>query len=145
MAYPTPATSGAGLTGVWTPFGSGRIPLISGGRRLFLGGAQEANFRSLVGFLPFRSSRPCSLRVSIGSEPLSSFNLCGLNTFRVGGFSYGVSTGVLLGPPVTPFFLTCLQLLDVLNAHFQQVFGITKLQSTMLQLAYFVRNRDCIY
>jgi hypothetical protein len=33
-----------------------------------------------------------------------------------------------------------LQLLDVLNAHFQQVFGITKLQSTMLQLAYFVRS-----
>jgi fucose permease len=31
------------------------------------------------------------------------------------------------------------QLLDVLNAHFQQVFGINKLQSTMLQLAYFVR------
>lgn len=32
------------------------------------------------------------------------------------------------------------QLLDVLNAHFQQVFGINKLQSTMLQLAYFVRT-----
>jgi fucose permease len=30
------------------------------------------------------------------------------------------------------------QLLDVLNSHFQQVFGITKLQSTLLQLAYFV-------
>ncbi|KAF5322584.1 hypothetical protein D9619_001515 [Psilocybe cf. subviscida] len=28
-------------------------------------------------------------------------------------------------------------LLDVLNAHFQQVFGITKTQSTLLQLAYF--------
>lgn len=31
------------------------------------------------------------------------------------------------------------QLLDVLNAHFQKVFGISKLQSTLLQLAYFVR------
>lgn len=30
-----------------------------------------------------------------------------------------------------------VQLLDVLNAHFQQVFGITKTQSTLLQLAYF--------
>ena len=31
------------------------------------------------------------------------------------------------------------QLLDVLNAHFQQVFGIDRTQSTLLQLAYFVR------
>lgn len=30
------------------------------------------------------------------------------------------------------------QLLDVLNAHFQTVFGISKLQSTLLQFAYFV-------
>ncbi|KAH9485255.1 Glucose/galactose transporter [Psilocybe cubensis] len=30
-----------------------------------------------------------------------------------------------------------LQLLDVLNAHFQKVFGISKTQSTLLQLAYF--------
>ena len=39
-------------------------------------------------------------------------------------------------------FVAChyRKLLDVLNAHFQQVFGITKLQSTMLQLAYFVRT-----
>lgn len=29
------------------------------------------------------------------------------------------------------------QLLDVLNAHFQTVFGINKVQSTLLQLAYF--------
>ena len=29
-------------------------------------------------------------------------------------------------------------LLDVLNSHFQTIFGITKLQSTLLQLAYFV-------
>lgn len=29
------------------------------------------------------------------------------------------------------------QLLDVLNAHFQTIFGITKTQSTLLQLAYF--------
>ena len=42
------------------------------------------------------------------------------------------------------FGLSCLfdrrflQLLDVLNSHFQTVFGITKLQSTLLQLAYFV-------
>lgn len=42
------------------------------------------------------------------------------------------------------FFLTRFQLLDVLNAHFQQVFGINKLQSTMLQLAYFVGTRDFI-
>jgi FHS family L-fucose permease-like MFS transporter len=33
--------------------------------------------------------------------------------------------------------LISLQLLDVLNAHFQTVFGITKLQSTLLQVAYF--------
>jgi len=41
---------------------------------------------------------------------------------------------------VTTLFFTwgfAYGLLDVLNAHFQQVFGITKLQSTMLQLAYF--------
>ncbi|KAH9171191.1 MFS general substrate transporter [Lactarius sanguifluus] len=41
---------------------------------------------------------------------------------------------------VTTLFFTwgfSYGLLDVLNAHFQQVFGITKLQSTMLQLAYF--------
>ena len=31
-----------------------------------------------------------------------------------------------------------VQLLDVLNSHFQTVFGISKLQSTLLQLAYFV-------
>ena len=29
--------------------------------------------------------------------------------------------------------------MDVLNSHFQEVFGISKLQSTLLQLAYFVR------
>jgi hypothetical protein len=29
------------------------------------------------------------------------------------------------------------QLLDVLNAHFQNIFGISKVQSTLLQLAYF--------
>ena len=33
-----------------------------------------------------------------------------------------------------------VQLLDVLNSHFQQVFGISKVQSTLLQLAYFVRR-----
>ncbi|KAG9316695.1 major facilitator superfamily domain-containing protein [Chiua virens] len=41
---------------------------------------------------------------------------------------------------VTTLFFTwgfAYGLLDVLNAHFQQVFGISKLQSTMLQLAYF--------
>ncbi|KZT11004.1 MFS general substrate transporter [Laetiporus sulphureus 93-53] len=41
---------------------------------------------------------------------------------------------------VTSLFFTwgfAYGLLDVLNAHFQVVFGITKLQSTMLQLAYF--------
>ncbi|KAF8556322.1 MFS general substrate transporter [Imleria badia] len=41
---------------------------------------------------------------------------------------------------VTTLFFTwgfAYGLLDVLNAHFQTVFGITKLQSTMLQLAYF--------
>ena len=31
-----------------------------------------------------------------------------------------------------------MQLLDVLNAHFQVIFGIGKTQSTLLQLAYFV-------
>ncbi|KIK28006.1 hypothetical protein PISMIDRAFT_91885, partial [Pisolithus microcarpus 441] len=42
---------------------------------------------------------------------------------------------------VTSLFFTwgfAYGLLDVLNAHFQTVFGISKLQSTMLQLAYFV-------
>ncbi|KAI0317204.1 MFS general substrate transporter [Amylostereum chailletii] len=41
---------------------------------------------------------------------------------------------------VTTLFFTwgfAYGLLDVLNSHFQQVFGITKLQSTLLQLAYF--------
>jgi FHS family L-fucose permease-like MFS transporter len=41
---------------------------------------------------------------------------------------------------VTTLFFTwgfAYGLLDVLNAHFQTVFGITKLQSTLLQLAYF--------
>ncbi|EPQ57691.1 hypothetical protein GLOTRDRAFT_39181, partial [Gloeophyllum trabeum ATCC 11539] len=41
---------------------------------------------------------------------------------------------------VTSLFFTwgfAYGLLDVLNSHFQTVFGITKLQSTMLQLAYF--------
>ncbi|KAG1716647.1 hypothetical protein ID866_525 [Astraeus odoratus] len=41
---------------------------------------------------------------------------------------------------VTTLFFTwgfSYGLLDVLNAHFQTVFGISKLQSTMLQLAYF--------
>lgn len=41
---------------------------------------------------------------------------------------------------VTTLFFTwgfSYGLLDVLNAHFQTVFGITKLQSTLLQLAYF--------
>ncbi|EIW82776.1 MFS general substrate transporter [Coniophora puteana RWD-64-598 SS2] len=41
---------------------------------------------------------------------------------------------------VTSLFFTwgfAYGLLDVLNAHFQQVFGISKLQSTLLQLAYF--------
>ncbi|KAI6123831.1 major facilitator superfamily domain-containing protein [Pisolithus croceorrhizus] len=41
---------------------------------------------------------------------------------------------------VTSLFFTwgfAYGLLDVLNAHFQTVFGISKLQSTMLQLAYF--------
>ncbi|KAK7687190.1 hypothetical protein QCA50_009694 [Cerrena zonata] len=41
---------------------------------------------------------------------------------------------------VTSLFFTwgfAYGLLDVLNAHFQEVFGITKLQSTLLQLAYF--------
>ncbi|KAH9839496.1 MFS general substrate transporter [Rhodofomes roseus] len=41
---------------------------------------------------------------------------------------------------VTSLFFTwgfAYGLLDVLNAHFQQVFGISKLQSTMLQVAYF--------
>lgn len=70
MAYPTPATSGGGLTG------------------------SELSF----------------------SRWLFSFSLV-TTLFFTWGFSYG--------------------LLDVLNAHFQQVFGITKLQSTLLQLAYF--------
>ncbi|KIP05097.1 hypothetical protein PHLGIDRAFT_129093 [Phlebiopsis gigantea 11061_1 CR5-6] len=41
---------------------------------------------------------------------------------------------------VTSLFFTwgfAYGLLDVLNSHFQTVFGITKLQSTLLQLAYF--------
>ncbi|KAL5528650.1 hypothetical protein ACEPAF_7786 [Sanghuangporus sanghuang] len=41
---------------------------------------------------------------------------------------------------VTTLFFTwgfAYGLLDVLNAHFQNVFGISKLQSTLLQLAYF--------
>ncbi|KAI0267020.1 MFS general substrate transporter [Gloeopeniophorella convolvens] len=41
---------------------------------------------------------------------------------------------------VTTLFFTwgfAYGLLDVLNSHFQQVFGISKLKSTMLQLAYF--------
>jgi len=41
---------------------------------------------------------------------------------------------------VTSLFFTwgfAYGLLDVLNAHFQTVFGISKLQSTLLQLAYF--------
>ncbi|KAF5351952.1 hypothetical protein D9756_007434 [Leucocoprinus leucothites] len=41
---------------------------------------------------------------------------------------------------VTSLFFTwgfAYGLLDVLNAHFQQIFGITKTQSTLLQLAYF--------
>ncbi|KZT72100.1 MFS general substrate transporter [Daedalea quercina L-15889] len=41
---------------------------------------------------------------------------------------------------VTSLFFTwgfAYGLLDVLNAHFQTVFGISKLQSTMLQVAYF--------
>lgn len=41
---------------------------------------------------------------------------------------------------VTTLFFTwgfAYGLLDVLNSHFQTVFGITKLQSTLLQLAYF--------
>ncbi|KAL4250026.1 Major Facilitator Superfamily TsgA-like protein [Abortiporus biennis] len=41
---------------------------------------------------------------------------------------------------VTSLFFTwgfAYGLLDVLNAHFQQIFGISKLQSTLLQLAYF--------
>ncbi|KAI0344691.1 MFS general substrate transporter [Trametopsis cervina] len=41
---------------------------------------------------------------------------------------------------VTSLFFTwgfAYGLLDVLNSHFQQVFGISKLQSTLLQLAYF--------
>ncbi|CAL1707329.1 unnamed protein product [Somion occarium] len=41
---------------------------------------------------------------------------------------------------VTSLFFTwgfAYGLLDVLNAHFQEVFGISKLQSTLLQLAYF--------
>lgn len=35
---------------------------------------------------------------------------------------------------------TVIQLLDVLNSHFQTIFGIGKTQSTLLQLAYFVSN-----
>ncbi|KAH8093957.1 MFS general substrate transporter [Cristinia sonorae] len=41
---------------------------------------------------------------------------------------------------VTSLFFTwgfAYGLLDVLNAHFQNIFGITKLQSTLLQFAYF--------
>ncbi|KAI0093231.1 MFS general substrate transporter [Irpex rosettiformis] len=41
---------------------------------------------------------------------------------------------------VTSLFFTwgfAYGLLDVLNSHFQQVFGISKVQSTLLQLAYF--------
>lgn len=41
---------------------------------------------------------------------------------------------------VTSLFFTwgfAYGLLDVLNSHFQTIFGITKLQSTLLQLAYF--------
>jgi FHS family L-fucose permease-like MFS transporter len=70
MVYPTPTTSGGGITG------------------------SELSF----------------------SRWLFAFSLV-TTLFFTWGFSYG--------------------LLDVLNAHFQQVFGINKLQSTMLQLAYF--------
>jgi fucose permease len=34
-------------------------------------------------------------------------------------------------------WLNSIQLLDVLNAHFQDVFKINKTQSTLLQFAYF--------
>jgi fucose permease len=123
-----------------------RTASISSGRDLCLGRAavQEVNFRGLVGFLPFRLSRLCSLRVSIGFDAL-------YYSFSSSHAEHVSCRGILLrrkfcGAPqfVTQFFLTCSQLLDVLNAHFQQVFGINKLQSTMLQLAYFVGTRDFI-
>jgi hypothetical protein len=117
-----------------------RTASISSGLAYIFGRAavQEVNFRSLVGFLPFHLSRLCSLRVSIGFDTL-------YYCFSSSHAEHVSCRGILLrceccGAPqfVTQFFLTRLQLLDVLNAHFQQVFGINKLQSTMLQLAYFV-------
>ena len=58
-------------------------------------------------------------------------------TLKIRGFliwGTDVSTVRLLTHP-NKFLLD--QLLDVLNAHFQTVFGINKTQSTLLQLAYF--------
>lgn len=56
--------------------------------------------------------------------------------FFTWGFAYGVSAqrsraGISAD-------CASSQLLDVLNAHFQTIFGIGKTQSTLLQLAYFV-------
>ena len=60
--------------------------------------------------------------------------------FFTWGFAYGVRPPSLIPPPATDSDSSFhdIQLLDVLNAHFQKVFGISKLQSTLLQLAYFV-------
>ncbi len=57
--------------------------------------------------------------------------------FFTWGFAYGVSD-IFVSNLYHPFTCYDGQLLDVLNSHFQTVFGITKLQSTLLQLAYFV-------
>ncbi|CAA7259219.1 unnamed protein product [Cyclocybe aegerita] len=62
-----------------------------------------------------------------GSAPLTSSQL----TTAEWVFSFGL---------VTSLFFTwgfAYGLLDVLNAHFQHIFGITRTQSTLLQLAYF--------
>ena len=132
------ATSG-GVTGTWTDWRTcesfGRTWLISGGVVV-----QEANFRFLVGFLPFRLSRLCSSRVSMASSHCIFFGTSQTNHVSCRGIRIRREHCGRL--PAPRFFLTCLQLLDVLNAHFQQVFGINKLQSTMLQLAYFVRIRE---
>ena len=63
-------------------------------------------------------------------------------------FTWGFAYGVCNPPPLSLHWFVdqadacgVLQLLDVLNAHFQQVFGIDRTQSTLLQLAYFVRVR----
>jgi hypothetical protein len=81
----------------------------------------------------------CEFRVSLArlSPPSHS-------SLTAGGFAYGVS---VVAParavprevfPASPL-ITCFptQLVDVLNAHFQSIFHISKTRSTLLQFAYF--------